>query len=103
MNEIIRCKECKKPITEDNIKHTFSLCYECYKEFISNKMRKGSGLKCFGIIALLIVSSMILIDSTFYRFEDPINTTIFILVSIGILIIPSIFIYYGIKKERKWK
>ena len=102
MNELMRCKDCGKPISKDQEQNFFSLCYECFRRFKSSKMRKGYCMKCFGCISLVIVLSIIIMSVSIFEFIDPEITGMFIFISIIAVIFPFICIFSGVRQERKW-
>ncbi|MFX1501039.1 MAG: hypothetical protein ACFFDH_08765 [Promethearchaeota archaeon] len=103
MNDIIRCKECGRPISLDEQKNFLFLCYDCYNKLKSRKMGEAYRSKCCGWILLMIVIVSISIGTAILEFQDPDNTAIFIIVSIGAIIIPLYCIYNGYKEEKEWK
>lgn len=95
MNELGRCKNCGKPINEDQQRNFFSLCYDCFRRFKSSKMNQGTAMQVIGSIALPFVL-IYLIIFFIYTFSSPLGFTI----ALGI---PLALIIVGTKKKKRWK
>ncbi len=103
MNELIRCKVCRKPINKDQQRNFYSLCYDCFRRFKKSKMNKAFAMKLIGFIALLYILMSILIFIPGLRFGRPLMIISFIIGVIIAVMISLLLIYFGIMKKRKWK
>jgi len=103
MNELIRCRDCGKPINKDQQKSFFSLCYECFRRFKSSKLNKAFAMRLIGIISLLFVPLFIFMIGWDFKFFKLTGRIMFIIGCIIALVIPLLLIYFGVQKNRKWK
>lgn len=103
---IMRCKNCGRPISEDEQKNFSWSCYDCFKDYKSSKLRKGTAMQIVGIVGLLIVSLVIFGFSSIIRyvggFYRPRGAVVFITGSIIAVIIPVLLIFFGTMLKREW-
>ena len=64
MNELIRCKDCGRPISKDEQENFLSLCYECHRRFKKKELEKskfGFCSKCCIVLIILLFVSFAII------------------------------------------
>jgi len=102
MNELIRCKNCGKPIDKDQQRNFFSLCYDCFRRVKSSKMNQGTAMLVIGSIILPFVLLFIFLYSRLLGFFRPFGQMTFLASSTIALIIPLALIISGATKKAKW-
>lgn len=101
-----RCKKCGRPLSQDEQLNFFSFCYDCFRDYRSSKMRKGSAMRIIGVIGVIFVSLFIFTYSFSFEimhgFERPLRGIAFIIGSIIAELIPVVLIVLGTRLKSKW-
>jgi hypothetical protein len=101
LNEIIKCKNCGKPIDENRL-----LCYKC-RSYLSRKFSYqkkidlGSVFITIGGLALIPAIMILLLFNIFFLRTDLFGMIMYIIGVIVAIIVPVLMIYIGTKKKRK--
>jgi predicted nucleic acid-binding Zn ribbon protein len=103
MNELKRCRNCGRPIDNDQQQNIFSLCYDCFKKVKSSKRNQAIAMLVIGSIMLPFVLLFIIAYSISFTFFRPIGRMIFLTSCAIALIVPIALIISGATRMAKWK
>jgi hypothetical protein len=101
LNEILKCRNCGKPINENSL-----LCYKCRrylsrKSSYQEKIDLGSVFITIGGIALIpAILVLLLFDIMFFR-TDLFGKIVYVIGVILVFIVPALLIYIGTTKKKK--